>query len=140
MVSLLNLCTTCCAFLFLASTVGSDRVFTEEELAEYDGSDPSKPIYLSIKGAVYDVTKGKDFYGKDAAYNALVGRDSTVSIARMSLEPADLALKHDISVLSSSELEALESVITSTYVPKYPVVGRLDVAAAESADSRRTDL
>ena len=31
-----------------------------------------------------------EFYGKGAAYNALVGRDSTRAVAKMSLDPADM--------------------------------------------------
>jgi len=33
------------------------KVFTLEELNEYDGSDPNKPIYICIRGIVFDVTK-----------------------------------------------------------------------------------
>jgi len=39
------------------------RDITPEELASSDGSDPSRPMLISIRGVVYDVTKGKDFYG-----------------------------------------------------------------------------
>lgn len=39
------------------------RDVTPEELAASDGSDPSRPMLISIRGVVYDVTKGKDFYG-----------------------------------------------------------------------------
>lgn len=34
----------------------SDKVFTEDELSEFDGSDVGKPIYFAYKGKVYDVT------------------------------------------------------------------------------------
>ncbi|PKU48898.1 hypothetical protein llap_754 [Limosa lapponica baueri] len=53
-----------------------------------------QPIYLAVKGVVFDVTSGKEFYGKGAPYNALVGKDSTRGVAKMSLDPADLT--HDI--------------------------------------------
>jgi membrane-associated progesterone receptor component len=43
------------------------RVFetlTPMTLARYDGrQDPSLPIYLAVKGKVYDVTPGRNFYG-----------------------------------------------------------------------------
>ena len=32
-----------------------------------------------------------EFYGKDAPYNALVGKDSTRAVAKMSLDPSDLS-------------------------------------------------
>ncbi|XP_066475357.1 neudesin isoform X2 [Tiliqua scincoides] len=69
------------------------RLFTEAELARYDGQEENQPIYLAVKGVVFDVTSGKEFYGKGAPYNALVGRDSTRGIAKMSLDPVDLT--HD---------------------------------------------
>lgn len=41
------------------------RKLTLEELARHDGTDPSLPLFLAIKGTVYDITAGKDFYGPD---------------------------------------------------------------------------
>ncbi len=37
------------------------KKFTEEELKEYDGSQPDQPIYLAYGGKVYDVTKSPLF-------------------------------------------------------------------------------
>ena len=39
------------------------RDFTLEELREFDGSDPSKPILVALNGTVYDVTRSKNMYG-----------------------------------------------------------------------------
>ncbi|XP_030643245.1 neudesin [Chanos chanos] len=97
------------------------RLFTEEELKRYDGSEDGQPIYMAIKGVVFDVTTGKEFYGKDAPYNALVGKDSTRAVAKMSLDPADLT--HDTTGLNEQQLESLEQVFTNTYKAKYPIVG-----------------
>lgn len=36
---------------------------TLESLTKYDGRDFLKPLYFAVRGKVYDVTKGKDFYG-----------------------------------------------------------------------------
>uniref|UniRef100_A0A3Q2VXF2 Ezrin a n=1 Tax=Haplochromis burtoni TaxID=8153 RepID=A0A3Q2VXF2_HAPBU len=92
----------CVLFIILAVALAEDaevkhktapkpvRLFTEEELQRYDGSEEGQPIYMAVKGVVFDVTKGKEFYGKDAPYNALVGKDSTRAVAKMSLDPADL--------------------------------------------------
>ncbi|XP_066537055.1 neudesin [Hoplias malabaricus] len=97
------------------------RLFTDEDLRKYDGSEDGQPIYMAIKGVVFDVTSGKNFYGKNAPYNALVGKDSTRAVAKMSLEPEDLT--HDITGLTEKELQSLESVFTGTYKTKYPIVG-----------------
>ncbi|XP_016310496.1 neudesin [Sinocyclocheilus anshuiensis] len=97
------------------------RLFTEEELQRYDGSEDGQPIYMAIKGVVFDVTTGKEFYGKGAPYNALVGKDSTRAVAKMSLDPADLT--YDTTGLSESQLQSLEQIFKGTYKPKYPIVG-----------------
>ena len=70
-------------------------------------------MYMAVKGVVFDVTEGKskstaywyteswindrltqlivaDFYGLGAPYNALVGKDCTRAVAKMSLEEEDL--------------------------------------------------
>ncbi|XP_060939070.1 neudesin [Limanda limanda] len=97
------------------------RLFTEEELRRYDGSEEAQPVYMAVKGVVFDVTRGKEFYGKDAPYNALVGKDSTRAVAKMSLDPADLT--SDTSGLSEEQLTSLDSVFEGTYKSKYPIVG-----------------
>lgn len=76
---------------------------------------------MAVKGVVFDVTKGKEFYGKDAPYNALVGKDSTRAVAKMSLEPSDLT--SDTTGLTEEQLESLDSIFEGTYKTKYPIVG-----------------
>ncbi len=39
----------------------SDKVFTEDELSEFDGTEPGKPVYFAYKGKVYDVTESPLF-------------------------------------------------------------------------------
>ena len=34
-----------------------------QSLRKYDGRDPFMPLLLAVRGKVYDVTEGKDFYG-----------------------------------------------------------------------------
>uniref|UniRef100_A0A4W5M0U5 Neudesin neurotrophic factor n=1 Tax=Hucho hucho TaxID=62062 RepID=A0A4W5M0U5_9TELE len=97
------------------------RLFTDEDLKRHDGREEGLPIYMAIKGVVFDVTKGKDFYGKDGPYNALVGKDCTRAVAKMSLEPADLT--SDTTGLTEEQLQSLESVYEGTYKTKYPIVG-----------------
>ncbi|NWQ89041.1 NENF protein, partial [Burhinus bistriatus] len=97
------------------------RLFTEPELAKYDGQQEGQPIYLAVKGVVFDVTSGKQFYGKGAPYNALVGKDSTRGVAKMSLDPADLT--HDLTGLTEEELKSLDDIFNNVYKAKYPIVG-----------------
>ncbi|KAJ8392971.1 hypothetical protein AAFF_G00068750 [Aldrovandia affinis] len=55
------------------------------------------------------------------SYNALVGRDSTRAVAKMSLDPEDLT--HDTTGLTEEQLQSLESMFSGTYKAKYPIVG-----------------
>uniref|UniRef100_A0A2K6M9F3 Neudesin n=1 Tax=Rhinopithecus bieti TaxID=61621 RepID=A0A2K6M9F3_RHIBE len=100
---------------------GPSALFHRGELARYGGEEEDQPIYLAVKGVVFDVTSGKEFYGRGAPYNALTGKDSTRGVAKMSLDPADLT--HDTTGLTAKELEALDEVFTKVYKAKYPIVG-----------------
>ncbi|MCA9386103.1 hypothetical protein KC717_05640 [Candidatus Dojkabacteria bacterium] len=53
---------------------------TEADLAPYDGSDISKPIYVGMNGYVYDVTGGREFYEPGGPYHYLVGKDSSTEL------------------------------------------------------------
>ncbi|KAK7731814.1 hypothetical protein SLS53_008635 [Cytospora paraplurivora] len=52
---------------------------TPEELAQFDGTDPSKPIYLAINGSIYDVTPGARMYGPGGSYRFFAGTDASRS-------------------------------------------------------------
>lgn len=53
------------------------KYLTLEELSVYDGSDPEKPIYLSINGTIYDVSAGARMYGPGGSYNLFAGTDAS---------------------------------------------------------------
>ncbi len=60
------------------STRDNILVYGAEELAKYDGSDPTKPTLLALDGLVYDVSAGReDFYKPGESYHYLVGTDSS---------------------------------------------------------------
>jgi predicted heme/steroid binding protein len=75
------------------------KVFTANELAQYDGVNPKLPIYLALDGLVYDISKGREFYQIGGPYHDLAGKDS------------------------SKELHFAGGGIIKR---KYPVVGRLE--------------
>ena len=54
-----------------------DRIFTAEELLEFDGSDPSKPVYLAVKGVVFDVSERRQMYEPGKGYSVFAGRDAS---------------------------------------------------------------
>lgn len=45
--------------------------FTMVQLGMYDGTDKTKPIYLAVKGDVFDVSKGERFYGPGGSYHSM---------------------------------------------------------------------
>ncbi|XP_059375327.1 neudesin-like [Carassius carassius] len=134
--SLLSICSTNESKIKHASK--PVRLFTEEELQRYDGSEEGQPIYMAIKGVVFDVTAGKEFYGKGAPYNALVGKDSTRAVAKMSLDPADLT--YDTTGLTESQLQSLEEIFKGTYKVKYPIVGYTSRRVLNEDDSPNIDF
>jgi predicted heme/steroid binding protein len=52
-------------------------LLTPAELALYNGTDPSKPIYLAINNTIFDVTAGSHTYGPGGSYEVFAGRDAT---------------------------------------------------------------
>jgi predicted heme/steroid binding protein len=49
---------------------------TDMELTKYDGSDPTKPIYLALNGTIYDVSASPQTYGPGGSYHFFAGRDA----------------------------------------------------------------
>lgn len=95
------------------------RVFSAQELSLYDGSDPCSPIYLSIKGNVYDVTHA-GFYEPPGGYSQLNGRECGRSLATMEIDNH----ASDLSNLSDAQLTSLEEW-ERLFKSKYTCMGTL---------------
>jgi len=108
----------------LPGDLSSVRVFSDSDIAQYDGQNPNLPIYMAVKGVVFDVTSGKGFYGPGMSYNALAGRDCTQAVAKMSLDPKDL--NNNVKELNDRQLKSLDEIFNETYMAKYPIVGYMD--------------
>ncbi|KAF9402477.1 hypothetical protein BGZ94_004899, partial [Podila epigama] len=65
------------------------RIFTFAELAKHDGTDAAQPIYVAIKGSVFDVSTKKEMYGPGAGYHVFAGKDASRALAKQSLKPED---------------------------------------------------
>lgn len=94
---------------------------TPEQLAQHDGSDPDKPLLLSICGTVLDVTAGSAFYGPDGAY-PFAGRECARALAKFSTDAADLT--DDLSDCSLAERDSLRDWQARLY-SKYKIVGEV---------------
>lgn len=95
---------------------------TADELRQYDGSDPEKPLLMAIKGQIYDISQSRMFYGPGGPYALFAGRDASRALAKMSFEPQDLT--GDVSGLGPFELSALQDW-EYKFVSKYVKVGSI---------------
>ncbi len=99
-----------------------ERDYSLQELAEYDGSEPGRPLLIGIRGQVYDVTRGGDFYGPGGPYGMFAGKDCTRALAKVSFDPQ--LFTGDIDGLEPDELDKLEEWI-EMFEGKYRRIGRL---------------
>ncbi|KAF9681333.1 hypothetical protein SADUNF_Sadunf06G0215100 [Salix dunnii] len=96
--------------------------FTADQLLQYNGADPSKPIYVAIKGRVFDVTTGKSFYGPGGSYVMFAGKDASRALAKMSKNDEDITCS--LHGLTEKEIGVLDDW-EKKFEAKYPVVGRV---------------
>ncbi|KAK4687166.1 membrane-associated progesterone receptor component, partial [Tremellales sp. Uapishka_1] len=91
-------------------------------LAQYDGSDPSKPIYVAIKGDVYDVSAKKEMYGPGAGYNVFAGKDASKGLGMSSLDVKDAI--PDYTGLNEAQMKTLDQWQTF-FQKRYNIVGKV---------------
>ena len=100
---------------------------TPEELGEMNGLHGT-PLYLSIRGRIYDVTKGGSFYGIGKSYHKFIGRDASRAFATGC--HADACLSSSLENLSDAELKELDNwVELYEYHDKYVSKRCVDVLA-----------
>jgi predicted heme/steroid binding protein len=58
---------------------------TPNELSTHDGRDASRPIYVAIKGKVFDVSPKREMYGPGAGYNIFAGKDASKGLGSYGL-------------------------------------------------------
>jgi membrane-associated progesterone receptor component len=114
---------------------GGLREFTAEELLQNRGVDGS-PVYIAVRGQVYDVSAGRDFYGPGKVavhtpcflpsswnksgqvrttcsstsvggpYEVFAGRECSRALAMMKIEEAEC--KDDMSDLTDKQITTLQ--------------------------------
>ena len=125
------------------------RDFTADQLRHFDGKD-NKPIYIALKGDVFDVSSARQFYGEGSGYvvyaarcwcapassplqspsptyryNCFAGRDATRAMAKLSFEESDLANSR-VDDLGPFERDVLNDWYSKFKDYKcYPIVGRV---------------
>jgi len=98
-----------------------ERLFTKEELAKYDDSDSSLPVYLAIMGEVFDVTKGH-YYKKNGGYHFFTGKDGTRAF--VTGEFNEKGLIPDVEGLPPQQVLAIDEW-RQFYHKDYKYVGKL---------------
>ncbi|KAJ3394073.1 hypothetical protein HDU84_000101 [Entophlyctis sp. JEL0112] len=78
------------------------KVFSPEELAKYNGADAAQPVYLALKGVVYDVSSARNMYAPGSGYSAFAGKDASRALGMSSLKAEDCVA--DYSTLNAEQL------------------------------------
>lgn len=100
-----------------------EELWSEAELAVYDGTDPDGPLLLAANGDVFNVWKSRHLYGPGCEYGIMGGRDATRFLAKNSLE--EESVEGRTKPLNVAERASLEGWYW-TLKNKYDVVGRLE--------------
>lgn len=114
------------------------RTFTPPELKPYNG-EKNMPVYIAVRGKVFDVTPGRHFYGPGGPYENFAGRDASRGLACNSFDE-DMLTKDlegpldSLDGLGSEEMESLQGW-EERFSEKYLVVGNL-VAVGDNDAAR----
>lgn len=95
-----------------------NRTFTLEELSKYDGNE--FPRCLAVGGLVFDVNKSES-YRKGQPYECFVGKDISVPLGRMDMNPGLLNSKEQLTL---QQQKTLQEWVTY-FKKRYSVMGRL---------------
>ncbi|CAM9346089.1 unnamed protein product [Chrysoparadoxa australica] len=117
----------------LITDMPEQRDLTEEELLEYDGTNPvpegfaCPPIYVGLKGRIFDVSfGGSHLFGPGGPYSMLAGRDATMALAKMELDPAVAFDGTEEGSLTAEEAARLKTWVRRfRFYKRYPIVGKL---------------
>ncbi|TAQ87032.1 hypothetical protein B7494_g4649 [Chlorociboria aeruginascens] len=112
------------------------KTFTPPTLQPFNGLN-NTPVYLAVRGRVFDVSSGRNFYGPGGPYENFAGRDASRGLACGSFDEEmltkDLQGPLDtLEGLGADEMEALRGW-EERFEEKYLVVGRL-VAVGEEGN------
>ncbi|TGJ79272.1 hypothetical protein E0Z10_g9489 [Xylaria hypoxylon] len=104
------------------------RTFTPHTLLPFNGMN-NMPVYMAVRGRVFDVTSGRNFYGPGGPYENFAGRDASRGLACHSFDE-DMLTKDlngpldTLEGLGAEEMESLQGW-EERFLSKYLVVGKL---------------
>jgi len=96
---------------------------TLKELRQHDGSQPDGRILVAVNNKIFDVTRGKRFYGPGGPYSSFAGHDASRALAMFQ---TDLVKEEydDLSDLNSVQMESIREW-EAQLADKYDFVGKL---------------
>ncbi|XP_055340021.1 membrane-associated progesterone receptor component 1-like [Paramacrobiotus metropolitanus] len=108
--------------------------YTLEELKVFNGLGPEGRILMAVNGKVFDVTRGKSFYGPGGPYGIFAGRDASRGLGTFALD--DSAVRDTYDDLSDLTLDQMNTVKDweQQFQDKYHLVGRLLRPGEEPTD------
>ena len=115
------------------------QTFTPPTLEPYNGTD-GKPIYFAVRGRVFDVSAGRNFYGPGGPYSNFAGRDASRGLASGSFDESmlteDLQGPLDkLEDLTDDQKEALTGW-EERFLEKYLIVGKLVAVGHNEAEKQ----
>ncbi|VDK49858.1 unnamed protein product [Anisakis simplex] len=108
--------------LDLGDDVSYLPVFSREQLALFDGSRPSKDVYLALLGRVYNVQRGHKHYAPGGGYHFFAGKDATRAFVTGDF--SDEGLTDDVSGLSHQDILGIKEW-SNFYEKEYELIGLL---------------
>ena len=113
------------------------RTFTPPTLFPYNGLN-DMPVYLAVRGRIFDVTSGRNFYGPGGPYANFAGRDASRGLACGSFDEDMLTKDLDgpLDTLQDLDAEQMEAMRgwEERFEEKYLVVGKLVPVGSPEAD------
>ncbi|CAE6349007.1 unnamed protein product [Rhizoctonia solani] len=88
----------------------------------YTLAEASRPVYVAIKGTVFDVTAKRDVYGPGGSYSVFAGKDGSKGLGLSSLKAEDAV--PDWSTLEEKERGVLNDWY-AFFSKRYNVVGKV---------------
>lgn len=98
-------------------------ILTSDQLALFDGSRTSKPVYLALLGQIYNVNKRRKHYAPGGGYSVFAGRDATRAFVTGDFTSNGLI--DNVDGLTENEMLSIADWI-SFYEKDYEFVGLLE--------------
>eukprot|EP01080_Neovahlkampfia_damariscottae_P010424 gene10424-2951_t len=98
-------------------------IYTLDELKAFNG-DGGSPIFVGIKGKIYDVTSKREMYGRGGSYFIFAGHEATRALSKSSLKEEDLKPFGKYDDLNEKETKTLDEW-EAYFKKRYEIVGTI---------------